>query len=342
MTMLPSADQHLRSHFLHLGPRYATVLDTNVLMNDLLYRIRNNRCTALVECLMIDALRAYVPSHILEEVLEHLPARARRSDVSAELALQVWTDEYAPLLRVVNASDLPSYDERIANLADRDPDDVPSAALVLSLASCLSLSADRDLTDQELAIEPTANLHRALRAYAQGEQLYFSVQIGGNLAAIVSQEAVAAIARSATAQRLALAFGLLLVAGAIWLRWGNAPAPVSERLQRWWCSARAAGLSALTGTAKVMRRHRQGQLTIECALVRRIADDELNGVLGYVATSDYPPTATEIGRAIGAAGEHQTNTPTVRQILDYLSESSAFVRIGRSRWQVGAVPVGAS
>jgi hypothetical protein len=96
----------------------------------------------LVTAANVGALRLYVASHVIEEVHRHGDRWAEESgDVSPAAFWARWREEYLPLLRVVGnrhlSDDLLDREERarLARLAVRDPDDVPSVILSLALGA---------------------------------------------------------------------------------------------------------------------------------------------------------------------------------------------------------------
>jgi hypothetical protein len=80
-TLIPSGDTPL-------------VVDTNVLLNDLVYALRNQRLTALGMSLRT-SVREFASRHVADEVDEHLGAFAGARGVSVSEARAVWNDTYS-------------------------------------------------------------------------------------------------------------------------------------------------------------------------------------------------------------------------------------------------------
>ncbi|HVC79613.1 MAG TPA: hypothetical protein VNL35_03820, partial [Chloroflexota bacterium] len=63
--------------------------------------------------------------------------------------------------------------------------------------------------------------------------------------------------------------------------------------------------------------------------------NELIKVARFLASSPGPCTATQVARAMSAS--HTARRADVPRILAMLNACSAFVRVGRSRWQLGNI-----
>ncbi len=114
------------------------VLDTNVLRADLLYSIKNQRRTALVNLTNSGVIRLFVAPHVLAEMEEHGTEWAIDLSIDTDEFFETYRYLYLPLLRCTEVSeDLLTKDEaeRLAMLARIDPDDVPSATLARLLVA---------------------------------------------------------------------------------------------------------------------------------------------------------------------------------------------------------------
>jgi predicted nucleic acid-binding protein len=117
------------------------ILDAHWLGFDLNYACARNQRTALVTAANQQLIRLFCAQHVADEIVEHVEAwsiNARRSVPVADF-LRRWHREYLPMLRVVPDDAVPkawlTEDERarIAILAKKDTDDIPSVKLALAI-----------------------------------------------------------------------------------------------------------------------------------------------------------------------------------------------------------------
>jgi hypothetical protein len=137
-------------------------LDANTLRGDILRACRTGR-TTLITAANAGAVRLFGASHVIEEVWEHAPRWTRETEIPLSSFHERWQREYLPLIREVRDGDIPisvlSIEEqcRIALLAERDSDDVPSAVLALALGAFFMSEDPRAL---EAVYGPTVDLER--------------------------------------------------------------------------------------------------------------------------------------------------------------------------------------
>jgi predicted nucleic acid-binding protein len=115
--------------------------DAHWLGFDINYACAHNRRTALVTAANQQLIRLFCAQHVADEIVEHVEtwsASARRSVPVADF-LHRWYTEYLPLLRVVPNDAIPETwltaeeHSRIAILATKDTDDIPSVKLALAI-----------------------------------------------------------------------------------------------------------------------------------------------------------------------------------------------------------------
>jgi predicted nucleic acid-binding protein len=109
------------------------VVDTNALRNDLLRACATGLRTAFLDAGSI-GLRFLVPDHVVDEMKEHLPEWVGGTDLAR--VQSIFDQHYVPILRVVTVSPGPLFPEeaaRLARLAEKDEDDVPTARLAMLL-----------------------------------------------------------------------------------------------------------------------------------------------------------------------------------------------------------------
>ena len=146
------------------------VVDSNVLLNDLMSAVRRGRPGALVASARVGSCRYYASAHVFDEVPERMAHQARKAKVDPAIAYQRWVSEYLQaILFVTMPAELPD-DSRAGRVVARDPDDAATAALVLLLGP-ISLSEDGHLVDPGLATREWLPLTRAGRTVAESDQL---------------------------------------------------------------------------------------------------------------------------------------------------------------------------
>jgi predicted nucleic acid-binding protein len=223
----PSASGEFPEPFLlSVGPNDSaprhTVLDANVIRDDLLKACRTSQTTALLESGARGGLRVYCAEHVPDEVDEHLPEWVSAIDLTE--AKRVWELCYVPLLRVVDVPRDPplTTDEwtRINVLREKDPDDVPTAILTLLINSPVA-SKDKPLLRAvyggDADIDQLAEwLPRILagRTIAEADQIIAAgVTLSNALASVAVgtiAEAVAGLRRMPKSGRTAAAIALAL------------------------------------------------------------------------------------------------------------------------------------
>jgi hypothetical protein len=155
--MGPTVVDSARLRERHVLP---VVVDTNVLIEDALYRVAHLVPTirssdrqvvlhpapsALSHLMSINAVRVYGKPDLLDEVAEHLPRVAARKGSDAEAALALITTDYAPHIRFVDPKGIliPDSEADFAEVARIDPDDEPTARLSRLLDPSILLTLDR-------------------------------------------------------------------------------------------------------------------------------------------------------------------------------------------------------
>jgi len=113
------------------------ILDAHWLGFDINYACARNQRTALVTAANQQLIRLFCAQHVASEIVEHVETWSVSASRSVPVAdfLRRWYTEYLPVLRVVPDDAIPDAwltpDEhaRIAILAIKDPDDIPSVKL---------------------------------------------------------------------------------------------------------------------------------------------------------------------------------------------------------------------
>ncbi|HEY0171845.1 MAG TPA: PIN domain-containing protein [Pyrinomonadaceae bacterium] len=129
---------------LEIGPQLRLVIDTNVIIEELLFvatKLRNpaNR-TALQEAIDSGAVVALAPYELLEEVEEKITLFAEERGIPEESLRRAWS-EYLPRISFVAAGQASAEEEAAAV----DPDDLPFVRLCRRLGADAVVSRDRHI-----------------------------------------------------------------------------------------------------------------------------------------------------------------------------------------------------
>jgi predicted nucleic acid-binding protein len=129
---------------LEIGPQLRVVIDTNVIIEDLLFvatKLRNpaNR-TALQEVIDSGVVVALAPYELLEEVEEKITLFADERGIPEESLRRAWS-EYLPRISFVDVGRASAEEEAAA----ADPDDLPFVRLCQQLDADAVVSRDRHI-----------------------------------------------------------------------------------------------------------------------------------------------------------------------------------------------------
>jgi len=187
---------------------HARVADANVLLNEVVARVRMEKQVALLAAMKAGGLRVHVATTIPGEVDEHLAERAARQGLDATKLTAIWLREVAPRLRVVDVGD-PDVVE-LAEVAERDVSDLPTATLASILGPGSTWSNDRDLIDPGLAGPYVLELVLAIRDVCVLDARIYTTARGAEVVGRLGTELVRALARLDTRTRLTV--GALVIA----------------------------------------------------------------------------------------------------------------------------------
>jgi predicted nucleic acid-binding protein len=220
------------------------VADANRLRNDILRACRTGQRTVLVNTANGGLLRLFCAQHVIDEVLEHSAKWAAAGKVSQQAFLAKWLSDYLPLIRVISDDPAhlslltPEEADRIKILAEKDPDDVPSATLAL-LLEAFYLSNDRPALEAVYGPDADLTEHaewvQVLKAGGDAGELGKMLTAAANLTVLASSGIIGGVRRLAAATSP----WLLLAAGFI-AGWRLAIASDTTK-QKW----KAAGTAAL-------------------------------------------------------------------------------------------------
>jgi hypothetical protein len=173
--------QHVPTRGLLGWDRLPVVLDTSMLINDIVDAARGQGGSLLLLTVRKDVAHLYATERVREEVERNLERRAIQGRVSPERAFAVWRERYLPAIRFVSVEDVPRG-RAVAELAARHPNDLPTGVLAELLAPCLVFARDNDLVDTGIARRDwTTIVHNAEEA----KQLELLFSGGGVLVFLV-------------------------------------------------------------------------------------------------------------------------------------------------------------
>lgn len=140
------------------GESLLVVPDTNVLLGDIGHFFETGRRTVLGSAANSGALRLFCAQHVHDEVYQHSEERAPKYGATRSEYLDLWAREYLPLMRTMDAGELPadflapSERARVDSLGESK--DVPSVTLALALGAFF-LTKDRPARRAVYAVDAT-------------------------------------------------------------------------------------------------------------------------------------------------------------------------------------------
>lgn len=319
------------------------ILDTNVLLNNLAYDVRvYPRPTALRLLVALGVLRPYVGPHVVGEVEQHLDGYMLERRLDVARARSIWEDAYLPRLWVADPGPLWSQDRRVADLADRDADDLPTARLAILLGQ-RALSEDTDLTDYGLASgEPWLQLVLAAGSVAKGETLDFGVGFGASVSMQTAADVIQAgrqFAATPRGKQTLVVIGaavVVLVLVVLVLRQVHEPSREwIDRKARLSVHALASGgRIAVGGYATVTLDRRRGEVTLRAGVTAEANSPSPIQVAARTLAAVEAPMST---RDLAAAVWSYERVPraALQRLRSVLGRVPAFVEVAPDRWQLG-------
>lgn len=311
----------MSSPLRRIHPRVA---DANRLLNEAASSVRLAKEIAWIAASRAGGLRVLVASTVPAEVEEHLGFRARKARVDEQRMRVAWRERIAPLLRVVDPG-VPDRTE-LAQVAERDPDDLSTGALAAILGPGSTWSADHDLLNPGLAEPYVLELVIAIReASVLDVKLITGAKIATRVAA-VGTELVRALARLDTRGRfVAGAFALSGIAAATYALRRNPDARdrIVIALQR--VGAEVMRQLAADHALQIEWRDR---VPVPLSLDTPRPERALARVL---AAAPAPLSVEEIGQVLRGSPA-SANADGIRA---QLRTHPMFLRNGRGQWQLG-------
>jgi hypothetical protein len=320
------------------------ILDAHWLGFDINYACARNQRTALVTAANQQLIRLFCAQHVASEIVEHVETWSVSASRSVPVAdfLRRWYTEYLPVLRVVpddaipDAWLMPDEHARIAILAIKDPDDIPSVKLALAIrglyvskdgpAVAAVYGAGADLIDRSKWLDH-------LKAGSDAGELARMVH-GAHVAAGLTGMGVFKAAQKAYDTLGPL--GLLLVGGVGYLLWDWIRQPERQGLR--------SGLSDIFMFVMEMELQRSAQQELFDKALPRVpswstlaAANTSESLVGRAALHTLAREMTAHVSAQELTETLRTHVPcneaTVRRLL---RATPCFTEVYRGKWQVGA------
>jgi hypothetical protein len=307
-----------------------TVLDTAMLLDDVRAELRRGHPTALIEAARVGSLRLFAADHVFDEVERKLdPTRddyTLRVGVDAAAMRAVWRRSYLPTIRFVEIDLALVSDPRITRLSAEDVSDAPTAALVVLLGRCLSLSSDLDLIRHGFAKSEWLRVALLGRDVARSEEMIVSFQVGGGAIVVGSAIGLGALLRTDWGKLLvAVGGGVALLES---YRRGNLTREKARRVTR-------RALQALEPIGRELlaqaEQRQYGRQELALLTVASSSPDLVATLVRTLALQPSPATATEIASQLKPVGF--AISPS--ELLETLRGHGIFHQPWQHRWQVG-------
>lgn len=173
------------------------VLDTNILLRDLVRAANMQERTGLVRAAQTGLVRLYASTTVRDEVPEKILLKQREMHFDdPDVALATWNEMYTPLVTFLDPLGLRTSSKATKALQLRDRDDVPTARIVELIHPDVIFSEDQDLqTFVTVAKEIWTQVAVALRDHAESGMVDVAISVGGGIVIQVSIASVSLFLR---------------------------------------------------------------------------------------------------------------------------------------------------
>ena len=176
---------------LGVAARFSLVIDTNVVLGDILWLVAERRDlaakTQLMETMEAGTLDVYVPPKLIDEVEEHIPLIASKKGLDEKGMRAEWKI-YRKMLKVV-----PPDEATVQEYRDGvDPDDADFVALAELIGAVGVFTKDKHIGmmgGNTISIECIAHL----RNYSRSTAVELNIKVNGVLFSIVGMRAINAL-----------------------------------------------------------------------------------------------------------------------------------------------------
>lgn len=329
------------SHFLAtLGITiHPSVLDTNILMRDIKYRLTHGRTTALVAAASLGSLRLFASVAVRDEVPEHLGDIVTKYGISLEQALNVWEQEYVPQMLFVDPAEVPAKSQEVQALKNRDADDVPTALLIELLKPESAFSDDKDLAAFGAIGKDTAVFACAYYALAKKDSLAAEIPVGMmvvlNITGPLVEGAWSALHWGFARLDRRLVWGVVIVVGLLLLVGFTQP-----RFRNWLAERAEDARDVVKQGIEAMQQIHQDAAVASETLARLppvpVPQRPARGYVAYVlARAPGPLSVAAITRRMQALGYVSRSAHPERHVGQVLrTHPRLFERVERGQWRL--------
>lgn len=327
-TPVVSATQRLQDPYSSLS-RSIGIVDSNAILSSVDNDCRHSRSSRLLRSTLFSSTTLYAADHVYTEVYDKLPKLARTSPIPLADLQSRFEDRYLPAIRFVTVSMPDLLDPQV--LAVTDLDDRPTGQLALLTAPVIVFSEDKHLRNPGFAFSnwrETAG-GAAMVAEAAGEQRL--MVIAAVMPSVGVFRGLDLVGRQLGIPRWVpgAAFAALTGLGVyVFMRGPDRRAAAKNAGRK---TSEALG-EVLTGQGQ---RRADGLRAINGAIYTRRGEPSVcQQVALTLARSSGPLLAQEVHDLIADRFDDD-HVPLVSEVRTVLAEGTEFVRVDRSRWQLG-------
>ncbi|MFI8085920.1 PIN domain-containing protein [Kitasatospora sp. NPDC086009] len=313
------------------GSLRRALLDTSVLTTDIIAATRRPNPSSFIAGAKAGTVRCLIPEHVWDEVPRVLADRHQEGGrFDLDLALELWRSQYAPVLYVVKAADLPMT-PHAQILAARDASDVPMLLLAGVIAPVVIIGADSDLIDSGLAVRDWASLRSALGDVGVTEGRMADLEQKADSVVTLVVRGVARTIALPPKKLATVAAAGAATAGALY--WWNKKRPRLPSQRQPLLPAVLVRVS--TEVAALTERHTRGEDRWQQAELGTPGGTLLHRVARTLVGSRRPLTRTAIVERLGEAVPGNGHAGRMAAVRDVLVAHEMFVEDSPGRWQVG-------
>lgn len=308
------------------------IVDATELFDEILERAQWSQEFRLIDAAHAGRTRIYAANHVAAEVPAKIKEKFLRRGASPQRGLQIWERDYLPSIYFVDTEGLPTRSRELELLRARDPSDLAQARLATLLSPVVSLSSDKDLTENGFAVRSRWSTVHSARMQLEGEAGYMALFLPGGLAWAGVDTAFRTAGRAwGRPGRFIVAGTALAGVLALVRAFKNARPETRARLRN---AVEYIIRMLEDATEKQQRAHQQ--LTRLQVHAPGMHDSLVSRIGRLLASAREPMTATEVSRDLWI---HDGPVPQsfFHQVRDLLSELPAFVQVGNHGWQLGRI-----
>jgi hypothetical protein len=308
------------------------LVDTTELFDEILERARSSQDFRLIDATHAGRARIFAALHVASEVPAKLREKFARRGASPQVGLQIWESDYLPYIYFVDTEGLPTRSIELERLGARDPSDLAQARLTALLSPIVSLSSDKDLTENGFAVSSRWRTAQSARMQLEGEAGYLAVVLPGGLAWAGVTSAVHTAGRTWGRPGKIVVTGAAI--GGLWLLVRTIKNAQPETRARLLSVVESVMEMFVEATEKQELANKQ--LTQLQILAPGVIDSLLRDIGRLLSSASEPMTATKISRDLWV-DQGPVPQSFFLQVRDLLSQLPAFVQVEDHRWQLGRI-----